>query len=266
VNGNVDAVQRVLDIDLDFFVTPVIHWPQQPGRPPAEKHSVWPIEKAFEFLRERCRLDDRRPGFLTETHDELFPRWRQAVGTGVLAPPFHVTHVDAHADLGLGDAGYAYLMTSLLFSAPDDRLYPTPPLGRTGLTEGNFLLFAIACRWIASLEYIYGAGGGSDELSCVMRDFDPKADGIQLAAVTDSAFRNWNFGLGERKAVISHVEPEVAYRSSRWEQFHAELPYDFVCLTRSPRYAPATADPLSSEIAASFIEPIELENKDQTLS
>jgi hypothetical protein len=26
LNGNV--VQRVLDIDLDFFVTPVIHWPQ----------------------------------------------------------------------------------------------------------------------------------------------------------------------------------------------------------------------------------------------
>jgi arginase family enzyme len=60
----------------------------------------------------------------------------------VLVPPFHVTHVDAHADLGNGDAGYAYIMTSLLFSALEDRQRPAPGPGETGLTEVNFLLFA----------------------------------------------------------------------------------------------------------------------------
>ena len=39
------------------------------------------------------------PGWVIEHHDEAFARWRVAIGTGLLVPPFHVTHVDAHADL-----------------------------------------------------------------------------------------------------------------------------------------------------------------------
>jgi hypothetical protein len=31
------AVQRVLDIDLDFFVTPVVHWPSDTDRRDASK-------------------------------------------------------------------------------------------------------------------------------------------------------------------------------------------------------------------------------------
>ena len=78
-----------------------------------------------------------------------------------------MTHVDAQADFGNGDAGYVYLLSSLLFAPPED-LVSDPPPGSTGLTEGNLLLFAIACRWINGLEYVYGKGGGGDELHCVM--------------------------------------------------------------------------------------------------
>jgi hypothetical protein len=251
-------VQRVLDIDLDFFVTPVIHSPQHSDRPSADEHAVWPVDEALEFLRGGCGLTGRLPGFLTETHDELFPMWRDAVQADILVPRFHVTHLDAHADLGRGDAGYVYPMTSLLFSAPHERWYPNPPPGKTGLTEGNFLLFAIACGWINSLEYVFGEGGGGDELSCVMKGFDIKAGGVQLAAMTRPNFLNWNFGHHERQAVISHLEPEVSYESGRWEDFSAEQPYDFVCLTRSPLYTPASADPLYDQIAANFVEAIEL--------
>ena len=137
--------------------------------------------------------------------------------TGILQPPFHVTHVDAHADLGLGDSGYVYLMTSLLFAPPESRLHPAPPTGKTGLTEGNFLLFAIACRWINDLEYVYGEGGGEDELPCVMQGFDRSADHVQLAAMTEPAFRNWNFGLSGRQPSVSHLEPSVGYRSGLWD-------------------------------------------------
>lgn len=97
-------MQRVLDIDLDFFVTPVVHWPQWDGRASAE-HGCWPVEEALAFLTDRCLLAGPLPGFVTERHDELFWLWREAISDGLLVPPFDVTHLDAHADLGLGDAG-----------------------------------------------------------------------------------------------------------------------------------------------------------------
>jgi hypothetical protein len=149
-------------------------------------------------------------------------------------------------------------MTSLLFAPPERRWYPTPPTGTTCLTEGNFRLFAIACRWINDLEYVYGEGGGEDELPYAMQGFDRSADHVQLAAMTESAFRNWNFGLSGRQSSVSHLEPSVGYRSGRWEQFRSEQPYDLVCLTRSPLYTPAAADPLYAAIASTFVETIQL--------
>jgi hypothetical protein len=249
-------VTRILDIDLDFFVQPVVHLPQDDSRPVSAEHTVWSTDRAFEFLTDRCGLTGRLPGILTEQHDELFPSWREAVRAQILQPPFDVTHVDAHADLGLGDSGYVYLMTSLLFAPPEERWNPTPPIGTTGLTEGNFLLFAIACRWVSSLEYVYGEGGGGDELHCVMAGFERSANQVRLAAMTPNAFRNWNFGLSGREPAVTHLEPGVPYESGRWENFQAEAPFDFVCLTRSPRYTPTTADPLYAAIADAFIEPV----------
>ncbi|WP_257233071.1 hypothetical protein [Rhodococcus qingshengii] len=65
------GVQRILDIDLDFFVTPVVYWPEDNERPPAEDYSVWPIDQALDFLRNRCGLTQKLPGFVTENHGEL---------------------------------------------------------------------------------------------------------------------------------------------------------------------------------------------------
>src|SRR5690242_18621207 len=104
-------MQRVPDIDFDFFVVQVVHWPPTGTRPDPKEHLVWSDADALAFLRNRCGLQGRRPGFVAENHAELFPLWRAAIAHGTLVPPFHVTHVDAHADLGLGDVGYVYLLT-----------------------------------------------------------------------------------------------------------------------------------------------------------
>ncbi|WP_238072201.1 UPF0489 family protein [Rhodococcus zopfii] len=223
-------MQRILDIDLDFFVTPVVHWPPDDERPSSEDYSVWPIAEAIEFLREKFGLAGRLPGFLTENHGELFPRWREAISVGLLKPPFHVTHLDAHADLGLGDSGYVYLMSSLLFDSPEDRQYPRA--GATGLNDGNFLLFATACRWIHDLTYVYGDGGGSDELFFAMKDFKSRSDHIQLAAMgTREIDKMIRARPGSYNPVVSHFEPAVPYRTSHWDSFQADGPFDFVCLT-----------------------------------
>ncbi len=90
---NVRAVQRILDIDLDFFVTPVVHWPPDDERPSSEDYSVWPIAEAIEFLREKFGLAGRLPGFLTENHGELFSQMarsnqRRATQTTFPRDPF----------------------------------------------------------------------------------------------------------------------------------------------------------------------------------
>lgn len=245
-------MQRVLDIDLDFFVFEVVHWPDTSTRPDPDIHPVWSDSDALKFLRNRCKLLDRRPGFVTENHAELFPLWRTAIAHGTLVPPFHVTHVDAHADLGLGDAGYQYLLTELLHEPPEDRQYPSA--GPSGLNDGNHLAFAIACRWIADLVYVYGEGGGGDELTLVMEGFDHAASHVQLATLTRQQIDSYLHRQG--KPIPEHIEPAVPYRSTRWEKFLAEGAFDFVCLTRSPPYTPVTADPLFDRIKETFIDEI----------
>lgn len=242
-------MHRVLDIDLDFFVHDVVYWPDQNVRPDPQDHPVWAVAEAVDFLRERCGLHTRLPGFVTENHGELFPLWRGAIEAGALLPPFHVTHVDAHADLGLGDAGYVYLLTELLGLPPDQRTHPRT--GNGGLNDANHLAFAIACRWISELTYVYGEGGGSDELTLVMQGFDPRADQVQLPR-----FRRDDLDAIQRRheqsAVVAY-EPPVPYRSLPWDTFRADGPYDFVCLTRSPPYTPPTADAIFDAIRETFI-------------
>jgi hypothetical protein len=226
--------------------------PTEGTRPPADAYSVWTADDAAAFLRERCQVTDRLPGFITENHSELFVRWREAIERGVLKPPFHVTHLDAHADLGLGDAGYTYLMSSLLYEPVEVRAHPR--VGFSGLNDGNFLLFAIACRWISDLVYVFGEGGGDDELPYALQGFQRPADNVQLAAMPRTEIDRLLHRRGE--PVGDHLEPAVPYRSTRWEQFELDGPFDFICLTRSPPYTPSTADRLYGTLLNAFIDPI----------
>jgi hypothetical protein len=54
-------VQRVLDIDLDFFGLEVVHWPSSDERPDPEEHSVWSTDDALMFLTDQCGLTGRLP-------------------------------------------------------------------------------------------------------------------------------------------------------------------------------------------------------------
>lgn len=243
-------MQRVLDIDLDFFGYEVAHWPDVTVRPEPDEFSVWSHEHALAFLGEQCQLSAPLPGFLTENHGELFALWRAAVDEGVLEVPFHVTHVDAHADLGFGDCGYEYLMSEVLAVPVAARR--DPRTDSRGLGDGNYLAFAIACRWIGSLEYVFGEGGGSDELHFHMENFDQHAANVQLKEASVAELGRSRRLPGEWPDVI-HLERSVPYRAVRAEAFSAEAPFDFICLTRSPPYVPATADALYDFIRDTYM-------------
>jgi hypothetical protein len=222
---------RILDLDLDFFVHGVAHWrPEDGDRLDDEEFPAWDMQEALSFLEERCGLDAPLPGFVVENHGELFRAWRRAIDAGLISVPFEITHADAHADLGLGDSGYMYLMTDLLHRDPAERLDPAEGAG--GLGDGNYLSFAIACRWLSGLTYVHNDEGGRDLMTYHLEDFDPHASRIQLKAMERSEIERLLGLLARREDQIKvdRLEPAVPFRHGSWRDFHADRPFDLICL------------------------------------
>lgn len=250
---NLMSVVRILDLDLDFFVRRTAHFKASDSeRLGAEEYPPWRHEEAIEFLEERCKLSAKLPGFVVEHHGELFGRWRDAIESGKLQPTFEVTHVDAHADLGMGDNGYMYLMTELLFAPAKERRFPRTDVG--GLGDGNWLTFAIACRWVSELIYVLNtAGPPSDLILSVMEGFDKEAAHVQLAAMQKAEVDKIWEATGTAP-LVERLEPKVRFRWVPYTAFEASAPYDVICLSRSPGFTPVESDALFEEIRERFVD------------
>jgi hypothetical protein len=128
--------------------------------------------------------------------------------------------LDAHADLGLGDAGYGHLMSELLFEPVERRQYPQT--GSMGLGDGNWISYVIACRWIGDLTYVFNRAEAEpdDILFLVMEGFDPHASEVQLAAVRPADI--WHLATLSRHDMtqaVQHYEPGVRSRRCRGARF-----------------------------------------------
>jgi hypothetical protein len=247
-------MQRILDLDLDFFVDGAAHMRAYDAeRLDAEDYPPWSTADAMTFLKDRCNLSAKLPGFAVENHGELFPLWRDAIADGTLTPPFEVVHVDAHADLGLGDHSYVYLLTSLLFEQPQDRCFPAEGTG--GLNDGSWLSFALACRWISDLTYVFNTDedAPTDIHAYMMEAGDPKAAHLELPAVHKEDIDTLS-RLHNTPRVVQHLEPKVPFRALPWRAFQAVAKFDVVCLARSCAYTPAESDALFDEIRDRFID------------
>lgn len=242
-----EHMQRILDIDLDFFVTPVVYQPQTSDRPPDSEYKVWSNDRAFAFLRDKLRLTSPLPACLTETHDQLFLGWHEAITNGVLKPPFHVTHVDAHADLGNGDAEYQFILKDLVYKPIENRPSIVSSC-RNRLLEGDFLALAVACHWISDLTYVFGEGGGDDQLHLFMKNFDRHADRLELGAFCPDIDL-----LHTTSREADFIDVSIPFTQVRAEDFHTESLYDMICLTRSPLYTPPLADRLYQDIREKFV-------------
>lgn len=260
---------RVLDIDLDFFLCDTAHYVDSAdGRLSADEYPPWPLDAAVAFLVDQCHLTEPRPGFVVEHHNELFYRWGEAMQAGRMTAPLEVVHVDAHADLGLGDASYAYVMGELAYEPIENRyeiMKARRPSSRTemldlgnyALTDGNWLMFALACGWLSTLTYVTNscaeASDGrrpGDLMSVLMQGFDMQADHLQVVGTRD---KFWQYGR-IRPQAIDRRDPPVPFTTNVWREYRALEPFDVVCLTRSPEYTPAEADPIFDAIVERFID------------
>jgi len=263
---------RVLDIDLDFFLCGTAHYVDSADeRLSPDEYPPWPLEAVIAFLVDQCQLTERRPGFVVEHHNELFYRWGEAIEAGRMTAPLEVVHVDAHADLGLGDASYSYVMGELAYEPIEKRyeiLKARRPSSRTemldlgnyALTDGNWLIFALACGWLSALTYVNNSCAEEsdgrqpgDLMSVLMQDFDMQADHLQVVGTRD---KFWQHGR-IRPQAIDRCDPPVSFTTNVWREYRALKPFDVVCLTRSPEYTPAEADPIFDAIVERFIDDVD---------
>jgi hypothetical protein len=87
-------------------------------------------------------------------------------------------------------------------------------------------------------------------MSMLMQDFDMQADHLQVVGARE---KFWQGGRG-RPQVIDRRDPPVPFSTNVWREYQAVEPFDVVCLTRSPEYTPAEADPIFDSIVELFID------------
>lgn len=233
---------RVLDLDMDFFLTgpcPLAKLGQRPDEACAQPYSD---EEVVRFLEEQCGLNRAHPvpGAIFDTHDKALDFWHARIAEGSLHVPFEVVHVDTHSDLAFGPPGTNYVLNVVLSRLPEQRAIIDTYRKAVELDEANYLLFALAFRWISRLDYVRNPKSHQD----IPRQLLDGDGNIHL--------RSFISAMMEGKNGAEPVVPFAVY-----DDYHAfqKPDYDFVTMAQSPRYAPASADRIM-DIVRQYITPV----------
>jgi hypothetical protein len=243
----------VLDLDLDFFV-----WPVKRDRPLRKRlpRGGWThlatAESVRDFIEKRCRLsqDIRIPGRQLTEHVEALEVWREWLDARQLSQPFGVVHVDGHADLGAGCNTTFYYLDELLASPLKQRA--NPRMGPKALNSGNYLLGALANRWLASLLYVHPTDPTSPQKPFPPGDLPPQV-------FLNSDWRSKQIQLrGYKKgdSLLAHPAPVVVEPCVSFDLI-ADRDWEFsgfthMVVAQSPQYTPQAADLLLPVIREYF--------------
>ena len=147
---------KVLDLDMDFFLTDACPLAPLGKRPPEDCAEPYSDEQVIRFLEMQCGLSRAHPvpGMIFDTHDKALDFWLARMQCGELSAPFDVVHVDTHSDLAFGPPGTDFVLKAVLTRRPDARAALGAYRAGRKLDEANYLLFALAFRWISRLTYV----------------------------------------------------------------------------------------------------------------
>jgi hypothetical protein len=217
---------RFLDLDLDFFLNNNTYDTGVDGVRPGAEFRPWSAPKVRRFLEERCRLspDNPVPGRTVASHDGVIEFWRALIRSGKLSIPFEVIHIDAHPDMSV--RGGLYLASGLLQIDPERA---PPGLAPEDVHAGNYLAFAIACGWVASLVWI--------PLHKTLQDL-PRRYGDARYGLTQLKARQ---GGGSSAAA---GRSGIPFRISSWYRFKTGDAFDYMVLSRSLNFTPPASDAL----------------------
>jgi hypothetical protein len=205
---------RIIDIDMDFFLDKIAH--DQPYCDERLKEgwaTPWDETDVRHFLEANCQLSTRAltRGRIIKEHKEAFLFWRGLINEKKLTVPFDVIHIDAHSDLGGGDAGWRYIFEKLLHSPIEERATIERFRYRSSLERlesGNFLLYAMAAHWIKSLTLVCHPNWSEDYYLLIMKDCKDESGIIQLKKVEGKI----------------NLDPQKMYRISGEFEVDEEIP------------------------------------------
>lgn len=230
---------RVLDLDMDFFLSGPCPLAKRGERPDEACAKAWGDEAVIRFLEDQCGLSREKavPGAIFDTHDKALDFWQARLADGRLHAPFEVVHVDTHSDLAFGPPGTNYVLNVVLSRLPQQRAAVDVYRKAVELDEANYLLFALAFRWISRLAYVRNPRSHQD----IPKQILDSEGNIHLRSFISAMMEDRN----GKEPVIPFDVYDDYHRFRR----HG---YDFVTMAQSPRYAPKSADRIM-EIVRQYI-------------
>lgn len=244
---------RILDIDMDYFLNEVPSFipANSTRRLDDDEYMPWGKRRVISFVENNLGLskNNKVKGKILTHHHEALYYWRNLITTSNINVPFEVVHVDSHADLGLGFSSWTFIFESLLDLEVEKRAdienyknifskYAVPDIG-------DYLLFAIAFRWISKLTYICNPKEcGDDYISYILKGFKEPNDIIQLAYNSKYSAIELNDEYKRSKYLETAIlEPEVPFEIiNNIESVKYKGDFDLITFCISPNYTPKIAD------------------------
>lgn len=253
---------KILDLDMDYFMEEIVHTSDSVvERLSEEDYSgcVWTETRVRSFLENNLGLtkEKRKKGRIVVGHNESLHFWKELIDSGELTIPYEVVHIDSHADLGLGYESIDYIMKVLLSYPVDKRPIYNKYVDFKGTIReesiGDYLLFAIAYRWISKLTYCANPNGDkNDYLWVTLKNFQehyiwdqPVENIIQLLFNRNTDLPKFKDSIEIKEKFIkkSQKEPEIPLLiipTTEDVKYYGD--FDFVVLAQSPNYTPKSAD------------------------
>lgn len=164
---------KLLDLDMDYFMDKIaVSAPESSSERLSEEsygNSVWDEKRVRDFLETNLGLSKSRKirGRIVTGHNEALFFWKELIKKRELTIPFEVIHIDSHADLGLGYSSWTYILDFLLQYPVSERQKHNHYQDCYGNIKaegiGDYLLFAIAYRWISKLTYCANPNGDKND-------------------------------------------------------------------------------------------------------
>jgi hypothetical protein len=246
---------RFLNLDLDFFVHGnIVYSPSKDDGRPIGFHKPWSAKELHDFLQSKCLLSKEHPvpGRFVVHHDGAFDYWQSLLRSHPEETTIDLTHVDAHADLGMGDLSFKDLLCYHLHKPVSERA--NPKRGMKALNHGSYIAYAVACRWLHLIDFVLHPAWRSDLFWFYFKDFSEQADFeagkcLQLRAMHPSVFEPIFDADRIKKALPVGVEPEVPFFTIPLDKWKVDCPFDFALLAQSPNFVSRAADRLLGTFA-----------------
>ena len=126
----------------------------------------------------------------------------------------------------------------------------TPKRGSRFLNCGNFIVFLAACGLIERVTFVSHPEWMDDYNCLYLEEFDPANQALQLKRY-NKADVDQGLSQGKLLTKIPHqVEKPIPFQQIPRSEFISAKAPDFVTITRSPGYTPASADSLYDTISS----------------